>query len=60
MVVIKTFNRNKRTEMEKFVSKFQKVFGYKPSIKAVQGVYICSIPDSKKEEYDKAHKEGKI
>ena len=59
-MVIKTFNVNKKAELNKFQQKFKKCMGYPVSVREVQSVYICSMPDADKAKYDQLVKEGRL
>ena len=59
-MVVKTINVNKKAELEKFMSKFKKYMGYPVSVREVQSLYICSMPDADKAKYDQLHKEGRL
>jgi len=59
-MVVKTFNVNKKKDLDKFQQRFKKGMGYPVTVRQVQAVYICSMPDADKAKYDQLVKEGRL
>lgn len=59
-MLIKSFKPTEKKQLETYLAKFRRVFGYSPTVKLDVDGYDISIPDSKVDDYQKKHKMGLI